>query len=239
MSLLFGNRNKMNMDITFLGYSPRTYPVLLEIASAALGIDASDLKVQVVSNLPQTQGFAPPESPESWASPEFLHISEWNSDDRGILLPGVMREPAVSKVWEAFHHLRGIRREHLGTMVHPSAVISPSAQIGEGTWIHPNVTIWSMSRIGFCCHVNRNSSLAHHSILGDFSRLNAGVHTSGYCEIGMRTTLGSGSCTKENIKIGNDCFVGAGAVVVKNGPDGHLGIGVPVRWSPRTDLNDF
>ena len=34
----------------------------------------------------------------------------------------------------------------------------------------------------------------------------------------------------------NESFETATAVVVKDGPDGHMGIGVPARWTPRSDL---
>ena len=228
------NSRKHTPDITLIGYSPRTYPVLVDLAAMVKECSPCDLKIQVVYNL--NISIEPPDCPSSWATPEFLDIGEWNPEYSSLIMPGVVREPSVSKVWESFSNKKGLKRDQLGTVIHSSAAISQSSQIGPGTWVHPNAVVGAMSKIGFCCRLNHNTALAHHNELGDFSRINPGSVTSGYCQIGARVTIGTGACLRENISIGDDCFIGAGAVVVKDGPVGHLGIGNPAQWTKRTDL---
>lgn len=225
-------------NLTLLGFSANTYPILVELASEALGRPPANLRVRVILNLPieeTVQSFA---KPKNWPNPEFCPLEEWlHMDDASVIMPGVMHEPAVSSVWESVRRAKpDFAPERLSKIIHPSAVIAPSVKIGSGTWIHPNVTVSSMSEVGFCCNLNRNSSLGHHNFLGDFSRLNPGAHTAGFCSIGSRTTLGIGSACIEKVTVGSDCVVGAGAVVISDGANGQLAVGVPAKWRFRNNL---
>lgn len=218
--------------LTLLGFSPRTYPILVEIAADAAGLEAKNMKVQVVLNLPlkaEDKSFA---KPQGWLEPDFCSIDDWNHQHlKSPIMPGVMHMPAVYEVWKSVKQAKPeFSRNRLSTVIHPSAVVASSAEISPGTWIHPNVTVSSMSKLGFCCHLNRNSSLGHHNVLGDFARLNPGAHTAGFCSLGDRTTVGIGAVCIENVTIGSDCMVGAGAVVVSDGLDAHLALGVPAKW---------
>lgn len=218
--------------LTLLGFSARTYPILVEIAADAIGIRAENMKVQVVLNLPfeeQDRSFA---KPQEWLNPDFCTLENWRHQRlTGLIMPGVMHMPAVYEVWKSVRQAKPeFTRDRLSTIVHPSAVVASSAKIGAGTWVHPNVTVASMSTVGFCCHLNRNSSLGHHNAMGDFSRLNPGAHTAGFCSLGARTTVGIGAACIEKVTVGSGCMIGAGAVVVSDGLDGHLALGVPAKW---------
>ncbi|MDR2684129.1 MAG: UDP-3-O-(3-hydroxymyristoyl)glucosamine N-acyltransferase [Prevotellaceae bacterium] len=49
----------------------------------------------------------------------------------------------------------------------PSAVISPTAEIGEGTIIQPNVFVGNFVKIGKNCIIHANTTINDYSILGD------------------------------------------------------------------------
>lgn len=51
------------------------------------------------------------------------------------------------------------------SIIHPSAIISPSAKIGDGSFIQPNVTISTNAQLGCHCLVNYNASVGHDAIL--------------------------------------------------------------------------
>ena len=221
--------------LTLLGFSARTYPILVEIAADAAGSRAENMRVQVVLNLPLEEEGRSFDKPHGWFEPNFCSLENWQHHNlKGVIMPGVMHMPAVSEVWKSVKRVKpDFTRERLSIVIHPSAEVASSAEIGPGTWVHPNVSVSSMSKVGFCCHLNRNSSLGHHNVLGDFSRLNPGAHTAGFCSVGARTTVGIGAVCIEKVRIGSDCMIGAGAVVVSDGLDGHLALGVPAQWHPK------
>lgn len=221
--------------LTLLGFSPRTYPILVELAADSWGLAPEELRVRVVLNLPKPEPSDLDKLPAHWMPPNFCSLEEWEIEqETGIIMPGTMHEPAVSVVWDSIIRAKpGLKKTRLGVVAHPSAAIAPNAKIGNGTWIHPNVTVSSLSEVGFCCHLNRNSSLGHHNVLGDFSRLNPGAHTAGFCIIGSRTTIGIGAVCIEKVSIGSRCMVGAGAVVVSDGVDHQEALGVPAKWRGR------
>lgn len=81
--------------------------------------------------------------------------------------------------------------------IHPSAIISKSATIGEGTAIMANVVLNTNSSIGKNCIINTSSVVEHDCIVED------GAHIS-YC-----VTLGAGS------KIGKGTYIDIGAIVAR------------------------
>lgn len=81
--------------------------------------------------------------------------------------------------------------------IHPSAIISKSATIGEGTAIMANVVLNTNSSIGNNCIINTSSVVEHDCIVED------GAHIS-YC-----VTLGAGS------KIGKEAYIDIGAIIAR------------------------
>ena len=223
----------MAFDLTLLGFSPLSYPVLVELAAESWKRDASSLRVRVVHNLPlaETTGI-----PADWIRPSAVPLADWKpSTADGVIMPGVMHEPAVSTVMHSVLATAGLAMDQLGTVIHPTASIAPSASIGPGTWIHAQTTIASLSHIGPCCHINRNASVGHHNSWGAFSRLNPGAHTAGLCTIGDRVTIGIGAAVRQEINIGDGATVGGGSMVIRNVEPGVLVVGNPAKTLPTQD----
>ncbi len=124
---------------------------------------------------------------------------------------------------ERYNHLQ------FAKAIHPSAVISPSATIGEGTVIMPAAIINSDAQIGMHCIVNTNSSIDHECTIGDYVLIAPGCAISGEVAIGEGTWIGVGSCIKQGIHIGKNCMIGAGSVVVEDIPDNVVAYGNPCR----------
>ena len=96
-------------------------------------------------------------------------------------------------------------------LIHPSAVVSASAQIGEGAIINTGAIIEHDCEIGDFAHVSPNAALA------------------GGVIVGANTHVGIGACVIQCIKIGANCVIGAGSVVVRDIADGSVAYGNPAK----------
>lgn len=116
-----------------------------------------------------------------------------------------------------------------GTVIHPSAVVSPSAKIGEGTVIMPGAVINADAVIGKHCIINTGSTIDHECVIEDYCHIAPGVNISGCTTVGEGTWVGVGSCVIQCLHIGKNCMIGAGSVVVKDIPDSVVAFGNPCR----------
>lgn len=123
------------------------------------------------------------------------------------------------------------------TAIHPSAVVSPSAKIGEGTVVMAGAVINADAVIGKHCIVNTGATIDHECVIGDYCHIAPGVNISGDTHIGEGTWVGVGSCVKQGVNIGQWVTIGAGSVVVKDIPDGVTAYGCPCRVKNTNDDN--
>lgn len=115
------------------------------------------------------------------------------------------------------------------TVIHPSAVVSPSAKISEGTVVMAGAIINADAIIGKHCIVNTGASIDHECVIGDYCHIAPGVNISGDTHVGEGTWVGVGSCVIQGIKIGKNCMIGAGSVVVCDIPDNVVAFGSPCK----------
>lgn len=115
------------------------------------------------------------------------------------------------------------------TAIHPSAIISPSACIGEGTVVMPNAVINADAKIGKHCIINTSSVVEHDDIIDDFAHISVGAKLGGTVTVGKSTRVGIGACVKNNITICDECVIGAGAVVVNDITQSGTYVGVPAK----------
>ncbi len=113
------------------------------------------------------------------------------------------------------------------TAIHPSAIVSDYASIGEGTVIMPNAVVNSRAKIGKHCIVNTGAIIEHDDIIGNYSHISVGANVGGMVSIGKKCWIGIGSTIKNNLTICDNVFIGAGAVVVNNIECNGTYIGVP------------
>lgn len=114
-------------------------------------------------------------------------------------------------------------------MVHPSAIVSPSASLAIGSVVLPGVIVNAEARIGPGAILNTGCIVEHDCVLG------AGVHLSpratlcGNVHVGALSWIGAGATIVPGVRVGRDVRVGAGAVVIRDVPDGCTVVGVPAR----------
>ena len=111
--------------------------------------------------------------------------------------------------------------------IHPSAIISKSASIGEGNTLFAGVVINAEVVIGNNCIIATNSSIDHETIINDHVLISAGVTIGANSIIETGTLCALGSKVISNVRIGKNTLVAAGAVVVNNINDNSKVFGIP------------
>ena len=114
-------------------------------------------------------------------------------------------------------------------VVHPTAWLSPSAQLGIGSVVFAQAAIQAQAVIGSGGILNTGCSVDHDAQLGDGVHICPGARLAGEVQVGDRSWIGIGASVIQQIRIGADATVGAGAAVVRDLPDGVTAVGVPAR----------
>lgn len=114
-------------------------------------------------------------------------------------------------------------------VIHPSAIISKDATVGEGTQILAGAILQCNSFISANSIVNSGSIVEHDSYIEESVHLSPRVVIGGNCYIGKLTHVGIGSTIIQGICIGEESLIGAGSVVVGNIEGNSKVMGVPAR----------
>lgn len=115
------------------------------------------------------------------------------------------------------------------TVIHPSATVSPYAQLGCGTVVCAGGIVNPFAVLGESCIVNTGASVDHDCQLADAVHIAPGVHIAGDVAIGERSWIGIGVSVIQGVRIAADVMVGAGAVVVGDLDLPGLYLGAPAR----------
>jgi sugar O-acyltransferase (sialic acid O-acetyltransferase NeuD family) len=116
-----------------------------------------------------------------------------------------------------------------GVVIHPSAIVHPSVEIGEGTVIFAGVILQPRTRIGSHVIVNTAASVDHDGLLEDFVHVAPGARLSGQVTIREGALMGVGSAAIPGTTVGAWAVVGAGGAVVADVAPGVTALGVPAR----------
>jgi sugar O-acyltransferase (sialic acid O-acetyltransferase NeuD family) len=131
------------------------------------------------------------------------------------------------------HHRRHVAAQcgnvQWATVVHPTAIIDPTAAIGPGTVVFAGAIIQPDTIIGRHAIINTGATIDHDCRIGDYAHIAPGCHLCGNVVVGESTLLGVGSVVIPGKTIGARSVVGAGSVVVKDIPQGIVAAGVPAR----------
>lgn len=122
----------------------------------------------------------------------------------------------------------------LPVLIHPTAWVSPSAQLGSGSVVFAQAAIQAQAVIGSGAILNTGCSVDHDAQLGDGVHICPGARLAGEVQVGDRSWIGIGSSVIQQIRIGANVTVGSGAAVVRDLPDGVTAVGVPARLLPST-----
>ena len=115
------------------------------------------------------------------------------------------------------------------SVIHPSAIISKRAELGEGVQILAGTVINIETVIGDNSIINTKSSIDHGCIIGKHCHIAPGCSFSGCVTVGDCSHIGTGASIIQGIKIGSNVLIGAGSVVIHDIKDNVKAYGVPAK----------
>jgi sugar O-acyltransferase (sialic acid O-acetyltransferase NeuD family) len=118
------------------------------------------------------------------------------------------------------------------TLVHPTAVVSPTAVLGEGVQIMQFAVVNAQASIGDDSIINVAACVAHDCVVGPHSHVAPAVQMGGCSSIGEGCLVGTSATILPAIRMGAGCVIGAGAVVISDVAAGTTAVGVPARPVP-------
>jgi UDP-3-O-[3-hydroxymyristoyl] glucosamine N-acyltransferase len=150
---------------------------------------------------------------------------------RQAVLQSLSPELAMALVCQTFFPVTAAQQKFDGYRIHPSAVISQSAQIAEDVVIGPNAVIGAEVRIGSASIIGANTQLERDVVIGAHTHIRGHVFVAhstrigGRCEIHPMSSLGTegfGYAHDENFN--HYRHVHYGRLIIED--DVHIGAGV-------------
>lgn len=115
------------------------------------------------------------------------------------------------------------------TVIHPSAVVSDTATLGEGVQIMAGAVIQRGARIGDNSIINTRAAVDHDCLIGRHVHIAPGSVLSGNVTVQDNVHVGTAAVVINNVTVGRGALVVAGAVVTGDvGVDKCVG-GVPAK----------
>lgn len=113
--------------------------------------------------------------------------------------------------------------------IHPKAVISKTAELGDGNVVFAGVVINPDVEIGDNCIIATGATIDHETVIESHVLISAGVTVGGCSVIEEGALCALGSKVISGVKVGKNALVAAGAVVVSDiAPDSTV-FGIPAR----------
>ena len=126
-----------------------------------------------------------------------------------------------------------MRVKHSGctllTVIHPGALVSRNARIGEGTAVMPGAVLNADCDIGEGAIINSGAIVEHDAQIGRYAHLSPNSAAGGGAIVGAYAHIGMGASVLPFKRVGTKCVIGAGAVVTSDISDGQLAYGVPAK----------
>lgn len=117
----------------------------------------------------------------------------------------------------------------LATLIHPTASMSPSAQLKPGTVVMAQAAVNPNAQIGRGAIVNTGAVVEHDVVIGDYAHVAPNATMGGASSLGDCSFLALNATVLQCVRIGSYSIVGAGAVAIHDIPDHVVAFGVPAR----------
>lgn len=110
----------------------------------------------------------------------------------------------------------------LPTLIHPTASIATTAQIGEGTLIYEHASVGSGAVIGDDCIINTGAVVSHNCEIGSHTRISPGAILAGNVTVGENALIGMGTTIYMGVKVGANVIIANGKNIFKDITDGSV-----------------
>lgn len=117
----------------------------------------------------------------------------------------------------------------IATVVHPSAIVSASALVGDGAVVLAQAVLNPGCTVGIGAIINTSAVVEHDCVVGDYAHVASRAGLAGGARLGRSALLGAGATVLPGRSVRSRGVVGAGAVVVHDVPADTVVVGVPAR----------
>ncbi|OCW57000.1 NeuD/PglB/VioB family sugar acetyltransferase [Hoeflea olei] len=170
-----------------------------------------------------------PQAAAGWSFP----ICPCVADETGIAAEpadwrfiAAVGDPALRRrLFEAYLH-KGFAP---ASVLHPAAIVSPSAQVGRGVVVCAGAVVATLARLGDGVIVNHAAVVEHDGEVGAFAHLAPGAVLAGGASLGDGSFLGSNASIRHGMRVGPGVVIGNGAAVVADLPEPGTYGGTPAR----------
>ncbi|MBI5041515.1 MAG: acetyltransferase [Gammaproteobacteria bacterium] len=173
----------------------------------------------------------PDRSNGPWSTLPFLgddHAVFEHSPDSLFLINGVGSVGPISARQALFLRFT-VAGYRFASVCHPTAVISPSAQLGAGHQILATAVVAAGAHLGNNVLVNTRAVIEHECRVDDHCHIATGAVVCGGCHIGTAVHIGAGATINQGIQIGAGAVIASGSAVIEDVPPHTLVAGVPAR----------
>ncbi|MGB8853794.1 MAG: acetyltransferase [Pirellulales bacterium] len=118
------------------------------------------------------------------------------------------------------------------TLIHPTAIVVPTARIGTGAIVCPQAIVSDSATLGRFALVNYHASVAHDASVGDFAVLSPYATLAGGAHVGDDAFLGLHASVGPGVSVGPRSKVAANSCALADTPADSLVHGVPGRITP-------
>lgn len=122
-----------------------------------------------------------------------------------------------------------VSSERFPALIHPRAIISKTAEIGNGTVVMPGAIVNAETVIGQHAIINTGSVVEHDCVIKDYTHISPGAVLTGNVSVGESTQVGANATVIPNLKIGAHVMVGAGSTVISDVRDNVMVVGSPAK----------
>lgn len=113
------------------------------------------------------------------------------------------------------------------TLVHPSAIVGGTSELGAGCIVCPGCVVTANVRIGRHVTLNVCATVGHDSVVGDYSTLGGHSDVTGGATLEEGVFLGSHAVVAPRVRVRAFAVVGAGTVAFRDVARGATVLGVP------------
>lgn len=113
--------------------------------------------------------------------------------------------------------------------IHPSAVISTTAELGKNLVVAAGAIVGASARIANSVLLNTGCIIDHECVIGHGAHIGPGAKLAGRVHVGAGAFVGIGSAIIPCTRVGEEATVGAGAVVIRDVQDRETVVGVPAK----------
>lgn len=150
-------------------------------------------------------------------------IKDWQPSENEVFVIGISSPQGKEKV----ANILKSKGASFVSLIHPAALVSEDAEIGQGCVITGRSVIGDGCVIGDFVHIAA-SMVGQDAIIGDYSTTTAFANLTN-AKLGKRVFVGSHAVIMNKLNIGDDAFISVGSIVFTNVKAGTKVFGNPAK----------